>query len=351
MITSVALLMYISWVFCVQDTIAKTAKAASTDSRGWACLPQSAPTVQAQVSSTVAGRAGCQLDEPSCPQQQQHNGGGDDAEERQQQQRCISPTLACDSWDAQGAQAGPPVAPAAAAAPAADTSVIASLSCPNRPSCPNPRAPIDAGNSNLNSNNKMQSVNVNISTNKGNDNRLLIVCNTAVTVPNTTLQRNTDGLVRGPNNNSSKLDVVDVIDKNYGALIRFSMEPPSQCRWNQIPGCDIPQGHHPNKSDYVTYNDPEMTSDGCPAETGPACTMAQDGYVSLDRLIALCKKTRELTAAGLVPRRLLGLYGGGEGSLSTGTTGWGTPPNTNSNNNNGKSPTHPSSYLLVHSTG
>lgn len=172
----------------------------------------------------------------------------------------------------------------------------------------------------------MQSVNVTFSTNlnKGNDNCLLIECNTAVTVPNTKPQRNTDGETAA-NNNSFKL-----VRKNHGALNRFSIEPPSQCRSNQIPGYDIPECDHqndPNKSEYLkelTYNDK------CSMTTG-----SDEGYISLNRLIALCKNTKLLMDQGKVPPRLLGLYGGGESSLSTGTTGWGTPPGTNTNNNNG----------------
>lgn len=188
----------------------------------------------------------------------------------------------------------------------------------------------------------MQSVNVIISTNlnKGNDNRLLIECNTAVTVPNTIPQRNTDGPATADNNNSYKLGLVDVYDKNYGALYRFPMEPTSQCRSNQIPGRDIPECDYQildlNKSDYLgtsdlTYND----ANGHKSRDTYMTTARADGYVCFSRLIALSKRTNELMRKGLMPK--LGLLGGGESSLSTGTTGWGTPPSTNSNNNNGNS--------------
>lgn len=297
----------------MQDTIATTAKAASTDSRGSACLPQSAPTVQAQVSHTAASAIAWQSCQRVRRPELQHN---------HVETQCAP--LACDSREGQGAEAGLPVAPDTLT-PVSDPSVIASLSCQSvRPSCPN-LTPVDAGNSNIKSNNKMQSVNVTFSTNlnKGNDNCLLIECNTAVTVPNTKLQRNTDGSTAA-NNNSYKLDVVNVYDKNYGALNRLSMEPASQCRSNQIPGFDIPEcSSLPllNKSEYLK----------------PSDNSYNDDYVGLERLIALNRRTKEMVACGRVPHRLLGLYGGGESSLSTGTTGWGTPPGTNTNNNNGKS--------------
>lgn len=219
--------------------------------------------------------------------------------------------------------------------------MIASLSCPiQQPSCPD-LTPIDAGNSNVKSNNKMQSVNVTFSTNlnKGNDNCLLIECNTAVTVPNTKPQRNTDGSLRAANNNSDKLDIVNVNDKKYGALNRFSMEPQSQCRLNQIPGNDIPECDeilHPNKSEYLKSSDFTYNDDDFKNFMTTAYDKTHDEYISYERMIALTKRYAKLEAGGWTPRQKLGLYGGGESSLSTGTTGWGTPPGTNSNNNNGK---------------
>lgn len=241
----------------------------------------------------------------------------------------------------------------------------------NRPStCPDDAdddhlitIPIDAGNSNIKSNNKMQSVNVTSSTivsinYKGNDNCLLFECKTAVTVPNTKPQRNTDGSSRAPNNNSDKLDVVNVYDKKYGALNRSSTEPQSQCRLNQIPGDDIPacdaaaMPPHPQKSEYLksgndndkddkSYNDIDTSTQiNIQQQTNKPSDYDYDydydTYITFDRLIALCKHTDMLVRKGLCPPRRLGLYGGGESSLSTGTSGWGTPPSTNTNNNNGK---------------
>lgn len=59
-----------------------------------------------------------------------------------------------------------------------------------------------------------------------------------------------------------------------------------------------------------------------------------ESYYTLDRLIQLSQRTRQLERLGYVlPLRLCG---GGESSLSTGTTGWGTPPSQQANNNNGK---------------
>lgn len=59
-----------------------------------------------------------------------------------------------------------------------------------------------------------------------------------------------------------------------------------------------------------------------------------ESYYTLDRLIRLSQRTRQLERLGydLPPLRLCG---GGESSLSTGTTGWGTPPSQQTNNNNG----------------
>lgn len=313
-----------------------------------ACLrahPQYKHKSQAQVSlagplpsgadlTCVVSVAGCVSCDDCTHVNLQHN---------QAETQCI--IVACDSRDRRGAEAGPPVV-SVAPFPEGGSSVIASLSCPIQPSCP--LTPIDAGNSNIKSYNKMQSVNVTFSTNlnKGNDNCLLIECNTAVTVPNTKPQRNTDGPVWALNNNRIKLDLVNVNDKKYGALNRFSMEPQSQCRLNQIPGDDIPSCDdkiHLKKSDYLktsdfTYNDVDesmMKKQFMTTENDVKDKLPED-YICFDRLIALSKRTENLIRKGLVPSGLLGLYGGGESSLSTGTTGWGTPPGTNSNNNNGK---------------
>lgn len=55
---------------------------------------------------------------------------------------------------------------------------------------------------------------------------------------------------------------------------------------------------------------------------------------SLDRLIALSQRTRQLERQGYsLPLRL---RGGGESSISTGTTGWGSPPSQQASNNNCK---------------
>lgn len=59
-------------------------------------------------------------------------------------------------------------------------------------------------------------------------------------------------------------------------------------------------------------------------------------YYTLDRLIKLSQRTRRLEQNGCNLSMLLRLCGGGESSLSTGTTGWGTPPSQQTSNNNGK---------------
>lgn len=249
--------------------------------------------------------------------------------------------------------------------------MIASFGCPR--DCSALTGVAGAGDShNYKSNNKMQSVNVKSSTTvsinyKGNDNCLLFdECNTAEPVPNTKPQRNTDGSSRASNNNRDKLDVVNVYDKNYGALYRSSLEPQqSQCRVNQIPGDDIPAcvaaKPHPQKSEYLksgnanddyddndydddtrvnnyqtatTYND-HATGTTTIANDNTNLTTDNVSYISFSRLIALTKRTQQLIRDGFLPSLRLGLYGGGESSLSTGTTGWGTPPSTNTNNNNG----------------
>lgn len=63
-------------------------------------------------------------------------------------------------------------------------------------------------------------------------------------------------------------------------------------------------------------------------------------YYTLDQLIAqqLLADHRERHIFKITSRRLR-LCGGGESSLNTGTTGWGSPPAANSNNNNGNNST------------
>lgn len=61
-----------------------------------------------------------------------------------------------------------------------------------------------------------------------------------------------------------------------------------------------------------------------------------DDTYTLERLIKLSKRTRQMEQKGY-NLTMLRLCGGGESSLSTGTTGWGTPPSQQTSNNNGKS--------------
>lgn len=135
-----------------------------------------------------------------------------------------------------------------------------------------------------------------------------------VTVPNK--QRN--GRTTATNNNSSKLD----------------------CKFGALHGLDIPNKKSENLEDTATTDkrlDVSRTDDASILnnDNNDDCGRPADGHYSLERLIELNKWTRRLERLGhaLPPMRLCG---GGESSLSTGTSGWGTPPSQQTNNNNGK---------------
>lgn len=150
------------------------------------------------------------------------------------------------------------------------------------------------GNSNL----KMQSV---------TDNCLL----NSVTVPN----KQRKDLSTVAHNNRSKLEC------KFGALLH---------------GQDIPN----QKSDdleelHLNVKNLTSTENNCDDSIGfPTLSDTHNDY-SLQRLIELNRRTRELERRGFqLP--VLRLCGGGESSLSTGTSGWGTPPSQQASNNNGK---------------
>lgn len=122
----------------------------------------------------------------------------------------------------------------------------------------------------------------------------------SVTVPNK--QRNGRYLVT--NNNSSKLEY------KFGADL--------------LSGHDIPI----KKSD----DDLERTDDSILCARND-CDYS--GAYTLQRLIEMGERTRRLQRQGVTLPRMR-LCGGGESSLSTGTSGWGTPPSQQASNNNGK---------------
>lgn len=272
-----------------RDAIATTAKAAATDrSAEGVLLPeQSAPTVQAQdVSSTTVtgGRVNC--DPTRTVPHPEHCSPA----------ACDLETIVPD----RRVEAGLSVNPVTAASLSGCSSVIASSSCP---------LPAPAGNSNSSrSTDTLQSsVNscYNIDIDKGNYCLLINDDKTAVTVPNNCGQR-PDG--SGPalpiNNNSYKSVAIVSYDdaKLNGAL-----------------------------TDDQSLHDIPTTTDK--SEPNPTSASDQTG-VNFQDLIRLCKRTAQLSRSGIqLPK--MGLFGGGESSLSTGTTGWGTPPSTNANNNNG----------------
>lgn len=143
------------------------------------------------------------------------------------------------------------------------------------------------GNSNL----RMQSVTENCLLN-------------SVTVPK--IQRN-DQLV-GHNNNSDKLAY------KFGALLL---------------GQDIPN----QKSDALELkNDLKIELN----LNNSTQYLDNENNYSFERLIKLSQRTRDLERQGYsLPLRL---RGGGESSISTGTTGWGTPPSQQASNNNCRYP-------------
>ncbi|XP_065162947.1 protein Gawky isoform X3 [Atheta coriaria] len=149
-------------------------------------------------------------------------------------------------------------------------SVITGSSCP-------------AGNSNL----RMQSV---------TDNCLL----NSVTVPK--IQRNV------AHNNSDKLAC------KSGALLLLGQDIPGNQKADKIlPGLTTTQ--------YLDHDD------------DTTATTPRGGYYSYDRLVALSMWTRSLERSA-VPLPVMRLLGGGESSINTGTSGWGTPPSQQASNNN-----------------
>lgn len=160
-------------------------------------------------------------------------------------------------------------------------SVISGSSCPL------------AGNSNL----RMQSVTENCLLN-------------SVTVPK--IQRNDHTAVA--HNNSDKLEC------KFGALQLFGQDIPNQKSEN-LEGdlIELNLMKNANRTSSTTHCNSKLSDN----ET-----------YSLERLITLSQRTRHLERLGhILPLRLCG---GGESSLSTGTSGWGTPPSQQASNSNGR---------------
>lgn len=160
-------------------------------------------------------------------------------------------------------------------------SVISGSSCPI------------VGNSNI----KMQSVTENCLLN-------------SVTVPKK--QRNDHKAVA--HNNSDKLEY------KFGALqLYFGQDIPNQ-KSDNLEG-DLTELNLTNVNNASSTHSNSKLSNN-------------ETYYSLERLIKLSQRTRQLELLGYeLPLRLCG---GGESSLSTGTSGWGTPPSQQASNNNGK---------------
>lgn len=157
-------------------------------------------------------------------------------------------------------------------------SVISGSSCPL------------TGNSNL----RMQSVTENCLLN-------------FVTVPK--IQRNDHTAVA--HNNSDKLEC------KFGALKLFF-------------GQDIPNQKSDNLEGDLTELNLTRVNNTSSTQCNSKKTNYNETFYSLERLIKLSQRTRHLESLGhILPLRLCG---GGESSLSTGTTGWGSPPSQQASN-------------------
>lgn len=124
----------------------------------------------------------------------------------------------------------------------------------------------------------------------------------SVTVPK--IQRNV------AHNNSDKLAC------KSGALLLLGQDIPGNQKADKIlPGLTTTQ--------YLDHDD------------DTTATTPRGGYYSYDRLVALSMWTRSLERSA-VPLPVMRLLGGGESSINTGTSGWGTPPSQQASNNNGE---------------
>lgn len=134
----------------------------------------------------------------------------------------------------------------------------------------------------------------------------------SVTVPK--IQRN-DQLVGHNNNNDS-----DKLECKFGALLLHGQDIPNQ-------KSDALELKQDLKSELNLMNNTTTTS---------TQYLDNEIHYTFDRLIKLSQRTRDLERQGyFLPLRL---RGGGESSISTGTTGWGTPPSQQASNNNSKTP-------------
>lgn len=141
-----------------------------------------------------------------------------------------------------------------------------------------------------------------------------------VTVPNK--QRKDRATVT--HNNSSKLDC------KFGALL-IGQDIPNQ-KSDDLEDVDL----NANKMN-LTCTDANDDSNN--NHNNIDTSIHRDDTYTLERLIELSQWTRRLEREGhALP--MLRLCGGGESSLSTGTTGWGTPPSQQASNNNGRSKRH-----------
>lgn len=84
----------------------------------------------------------------------------------------------------------------------------------------------------------------------------------------------------------------------------------------------------------LTYNNSSKMIDDKAANSIHEPPHYNDKSYTLERMIKLSQRTRRLEREGYI-LPMLRLCGGGESSLSTGTTGWGTPPSQQASNNNG----------------
>ncbi|XP_018330621.1 protein Gawky isoform X2 [Agrilus planipennis] len=231
------------------------------------------------------------------------------------------------SW---GGRADLPSAAPRVPQPGAPSSVISGSS-----GCPH----VKIGNSYYYSNFRMQSV---------TENCLLI--NNSVTVPK--IQRNDRSSVTHNNNNYNVNNNDNVGDRDklgckFGALELLGQDIPNQ-KSDDLENDLTVELNLTQDNTTINDNANTITKDSPPSEEPHSSLTAIetasvhsrdndncDNYYNLDRLIQLSKRTRILERQGF--KLALGLYGGGESSLSAGTSGWGTPPQQASSNNSNNS--------------
>lgn len=118
------------------------------------------------------------------------------------------------------------------------------------------------------------------------------------------------------------------------SLVRMQSVTENYCLLNSVTVPKIQRNAAHNNSDKLACKSGALIQgQDIPNQKSDTQYLHNNDYYTLDRLIALTARQRALERQGVLMRPLR-LCGGGESSISTGTSGWGSPPSQQAANNN-----------------